>query len=68
MPKLKKKKKRETQNSYQLNATCGPCLDTDLRKCVILYLLILGYFNFDWIFDYEGIIVIKCETNFKVVF
>lgn len=45
---------------------CGPCLDTDLRKCVRLYLLILGNFNFDWIFDYDRIIVIKCETNFEV--
>ena len=33
---------------------CGPCLDTDLRKCVRLYLLILGNFNFDWIFDYDN--------------
>lgn len=68
MPKLKRKKKGDTQNSYQLNAICGPCLDTDPRKCVRPYLLILGHFNFDWIFDYEGIIVIKGETNFKVVF
>lgn len=41
-----------------MNAIHGPCFDIDLNKSVRLHLLILGNFNFDWVFDYEGITVI----------